>query len=56
MERLIPISSSFVRNDIKLRSDKGSGEAKLFLGSTNDLSINEFFNNFNENNKFIIYF
>ena len=55
MERLIPISSSFVRNDIKLRSDKGSGEAKLFLGSTNDLSINEFFNNFNENNKFIIY-
>ena len=55
MERLIPISSSFVRNDIKLRSDKGSGEAKLFLGSTNDLSINEFFNNFNENNKYIIY-
>ena len=55
MERLIPISSSFVRNDIKLRSDKGSGEAKLFLGSTSDLSINEFFNNFNENNKYIIY-
>ena len=55
MEKLIPISSSFVRNDIKLRSDKGSGEAKLFLGSTNDLSINEFFNNFNENNKYIIY-
>lgn len=55
MEKLIPISSSFVKNDIKLRSDKGSGEAKLFLGSTNDLSIIEFFNNFNENNKYIIY-
>lgn len=55
MERLIPISSSFVKNDIKLRSDKGSGEAKLFLGSTNDMSINEFFNNFNENNEFVIY-
>ena len=55
MERLIPISSSFVRNDIKLRSDKGSGEAKLFLGSANDMSINEFFNDFNENNQFVIY-
>lgn len=30
---LIPISSSFVKNKLKLEEDRGSGESKLFVGS-----------------------
>ena len=52
---LIPISSSFVKNRLKLEEDKGSGESKLFVGSKKkEQEYDEFFGNYDVNN--IYYF
>lgn len=53
--RELAISSSFVKNSIKIRNEEGSGEAKLYIGSKKDKSILEFFNDFNNENKYIMY-
>lgn len=47
------IPSSFVSRKLKLSSDKGSGEAKLFIGSTRNIQeIDKFFSDFDDNNIF----
>lgn len=48
------IPSSFVQNSIKIRSDRGSGEAKFHLGSASKADeFSEFFNGYNVSNKYI---
>ena len=42
------VPSSFVFNDMKLQNDKGSGEAKLFVGPKSKLNDIEDFFKFNE--------
>ncbi len=50
---LIPISSSFVKNRLKLNEDKGSGESKLFVGSKKkEQEYDSFFRNFDSTNKY----
>lgn len=47
------IPSSFVSKKLKLSSDRGSGEAKLFIGSTRNIQeIDNFFSDFDDNNIF----
>ena len=47
------IPSSFVSRKLKLSSDKGAGEAKLFIGSTRNIQeIDNFFSDFDDNNIF----
>lgn len=49
------VPSSFVYKDLKFLEDRGKGEGKLFIGSTNNLvEYNEFFEGFNEKNDFVI--
>lgn len=53
---LIPISSSFVKNRLKLNEDRGSGESKLFVGSKKkEQEYDAFFENFNSTNKYYFY-
>ncbi|MFQ7076168.1 MAG: hypothetical protein ACLRQZ_07535 [Clostridia bacterium] len=50
---LIPISSSFVKNKLKLEEDRGSGESKLFVGSKKkEQYYDDFFGNYDSNNKY----
>ena len=45
------IPTSFVRSPIKLIVDKGNGEAKLYIGPTEDaLELEKFFSFWNESN------
>ena len=37
--KLINIPSSFVLKNHKLKSDTGSGEAKIYIGSTSDVEL-----------------
>lgn len=47
------IPSSFVSKNLKLSSERGSGEAKLFIGSTRNIQeIDDFFSDFDDNNIF----
>ena len=49
------IASSFVYSKLKIKGDKGSGEAKLYLGPVkNENEFLDFFNNFDDSN--IYYF
>ncbi|KDA45668.1 McrB family protein [Ligilactobacillus animalis] len=52
--KLINIPSSFVLKNHKLKSDTGSGEAKIYIGSTSDVELYNFFDNFDDSNKYII--
>ena len=45
------IPTSFVRSPIKLIVDKGNGEAKLYIGPTEDaLELEKFFSFWNDSN------
>ena len=47
------IPSSFVKRDLKLTEDTGNGEAKLYIGRTNDLgSYNDFFDQWASSNTY----
>ena len=49
----ITIPSSFVKRKLKLNTDTGNGEAKLFIGSnTESKKFDKFFNEFNNNNEY----
>lgn len=51
LENVINISSSFVEKDFKPLSEKGSGEAKLYIGKEVDTDkLDNFFNHFSEEN------
>ena len=50
---VIPISSSFVKNNLKLEEDRGSGESKLFVGSRRkEQEFDSFFDNYDDNNQY----
>ena len=52
--RIVNVASSFVLSRLKILSEKGSGEAKIFVSSIKDEeNLDNFFNNFNSNNVFI---
>lgn len=46
------IASSFVKQANKLSTDRGSGEAKLFVGSRKKEELLSFFNNFSDDNNY----
>lgn len=56
METLkVNIPSSFVKKELKFKNEKGSGEAKLFIGSTGkSKEFDEFFYGFSESNNYLI--
>lgn len=46
------VASSFVSNDMKINTDRGSGEAKLFVGSMNNRDKYDTFFEFNKEYKY----
>ncbi|MBS4761155.1 AAA family ATPase [Carnobacteriaceae bacterium zg-ZUI252] len=49
----IKVPSSFVKRQLKLKQDRGAGEAKLFIGMmTSESDYDNFFNNFSSTNKY----
>lgn len=49
----IKVSSSFVKKNLKLATDKGAGEAKLFIGSKHkEDELDSFFNYFSTDNSY----
>lgn len=50
---VIPISSSFVKSNLKLEEDRGSGESKLFVGSMRrEKEFDLFFDYYDEKNQY----